>query len=94
MEITRSNKQRRFTLPHSPLRGNMAVLDDGVVQVPVEGLLDGGHVLHVSNLSHRYRPPPIHVRHWGTHCVPCYICNIGMRTGWLVHNFRSALRHY
>ena len=78
MEIIRRSQQSIFTLYYSPLRGHVSVLDDSVVQVPVEGLLDGGHVLHVSDLPHRYRPPPVHVRHWGTHCVPCRICNIEM----------------
>ena len=31
-----------------PWRGNMSVLDDGVVQVPVEALLDIRHILHLS----------------------------------------------
>ena len=30
---------------NSPLRGDMSVLDDGVVEVPVEALFDVGHVL-------------------------------------------------
>ena len=33
----------------SPLRGDMSVLDDGVVEVPVEALLDVGHVLHLGD---------------------------------------------
>ena len=31
-----------------PWRGNMSVLDDGVMQVPVEALLDIRHILHLS----------------------------------------------
>ena len=31
-----------------PLSSNMSVLDDGVVQVPVEALLDIRHILHLS----------------------------------------------
>ena len=38
---------------NSPLRGDMSVLDDGVVEVPVEALLDVGHILDLGDAAHR-----------------------------------------
>ena len=47
----------------SPLSGDMSVLDDGVVEVPVEALLDVGHVLDLGSAVQystvQYRTVPV-----------------------------------
>ena len=52
---------------NSPLRGDMSVLDDGVVEVPVEALLDVGHILDLGDAAHRDLLPLVLVRDRGAH---------------------------
>ena len=48
----------------------MSVLDDGVVEVPVEALLDVGDVLDLGDPSHGDLLPSVFVGHWDTHVLP------------------------
>ena len=50
-----------------PLSGDMSVLDDGVVEVPVEALLDVGHILDLGDAAHRDLLPLVLVRDRGAH---------------------------
>ena len=45
----------------------MSVLDDGVVEVPVEALLDVGHILDLGDAAHRDLLPLVLVRDRGAH---------------------------
>ena len=59
-----------FLEENSPGGCHIPVLDDGVVEVPVEGLLDVRHILHLGNTSDRDLLPPFLVSSFGTHPAP------------------------
>jgi len=57
--VTDGMRQRQVVVSR---RGDVAVLDDGVVDMPAERLLDVGHVLHHGDAAHADLLPPIVVR--------------------------------
>ena len=48
---------------YSPLSGHVSVLDDGVVEVSVEGSLDVCHILHLRDAPHGDLLAPVLVGH-------------------------------
>ena len=57
-------------LENSPGSGHVPVLNDGVVEVPVEGLLDVRHILHLRYTSDRDLFPPLFICSFRTHVAP------------------------